>query len=132
MKKLLESFWDNKTVKRLRRQKNETKGIWILSFVFFCIMSIIILPEFNLIKIILLTFSASMMLVSGYEYFFKIVHYRIKDELSESEKNQLRLLFFILGIFVFYIFWVGILSNYYPFLEKLICCDLIKNVKIEI
>lgn len=100
-------IWDDKTIKRAKKQNKETKIIWMLSLLFFGIISTMMLPEIDIVKISALTITGSVMIESAYSYIFKITHFRIPDDLSENKKSLTRLVFFLLSVYGFYIFWIG-------------------------
>ena len=100
-------IWDDDTIGRAKKQNKETKWVWIMSLLFFSIVSIIMLPEIHYPRIAMLTLSGALMIVSIYGYIKKTTHFRIPDDLSKEEKLSTRLIFLLLGVVVFYIVWIG-------------------------
>jgi len=123
-------LWDDDTTTRAKKQNKETKWVWIMSLIFFGIVSVIILPEIHYPRIAMLTLSGALMIVSIYGYIYRTTHFRIPDTLNERKKNGTRLLFFIVGGLFFYMTWIVLLSEHYPVFKSFIGATfLIEHMK---
>ena len=100
-------IWDDETIERAKKQDKETKWVWIISLLFFGIVSTIMIPEIHYPRIAMLTLSGVLMADSIYGYVYKTTHFRIPDDLDEEEKMSTRLLFMVLGIAMFCLVWIG-------------------------
>lgn len=94
------------------------------------LFSYIFLNKSTVCELFLLAFIFSTWVYSVLELFFQFPHWKIPEDYSKEAKTAMYFTQFVMISFGLYIYSVGILQHYYPFFEKLACCDMVKNFEL--
>jgi len=98
--------------------------IFVVSILLF---GLILIWEISLLQLIAIVLSWSLFIYTFINIFKQTPHVQIPDYYSPWLKTMLYILHFIMASILFYIVFVGILHQYYPIFEGLVCCDVVKE-----
>ena len=119
-----ETFWD-----RIKFQNKKDNKITIPIFLGISLL-LYAFVKITLLETIFIAMFFSFSIVSFVDMFVQAPHFRIPDTYSSQIRTILYILNFLIAILGLYVSSISILQHQYPFFESLVCCDLIKNLKL--
>lgn len=119
-----ETFWD-----RIKSQNTRDYKITIPIFLGMFLLLYFFVKTTVIESILIATFF-SFSIVAFIDIFVQSPHFRIPDMHSNLVRTILYILNFLIVFLALYLSSVAILQHHYPFFESLVCCDLVKNLKL--
>ena len=98
--------------------------IFVISIIFF---SLFFIWEISFLQLIAIVITWSLLVYTFINIFIQTPHVQIPEYYPKWLKTIFYILHFLMMLMLFYLVFIGITYHYYPFLEKFVCCDLVRN-----